>query len=80
VSIYEIVGLTVFCLGTITVGIVCLWCPENVRDYALRTTPNWIPFRSFMEGRSYMWCIRLTGVIASLMLLLVLYVVIFGRN
>ena len=79
-SIYEAVGLTVFCLGTLTIGIVCLWRPKDVRDCALRTTPTWIPFRSFMEGRTYIWSIRLTGVIASLMLLLALYVLIWGRS
>jgi len=79
-SVYQIVGLAVFCLGTLIVGVVCLWRPTNVRDYALRTTPRWLPFRSFMESRSYVWSIRLTGLVVSLMLLLVLYVLIWARN
>ena len=79
-SAYEILGLTVCGLGVLAVALLCLGRPMAIRDHALRTTPKWIQLRGFMESKSYIWGIRLTGVVATLMLLLVLYVLIWGKR
>lgn len=76
---YQILGLFLFCVGTLSVGVICLGRPTAVRDYALRTTPKWNPFRNWMESSSYIWSVRLSGVVALLMFLLVLYVCIRGK-
>jgi hypothetical protein len=79
-SIYETLGLVVFCLCTLTVGTVCLWRPTAVRDYALRTSPILNPFRGLMETKSYIWTIRCCGILATFMFLLVLIGSVWGRK
>jgi len=79
-STYKVLGIVVFCLFTLTSGIVCLWRPTAVRDYALRTSPRINPFRGFMETKSYIWSIRCCGVLAICMFLLALIGSIWGRE
>ncbi len=77
---YEILGTVLIGLICLIVGLVCLVRPTTVRDYALRTSPRWNPFRGFIETSSYLWSLRLTGVTALLMFLLVVATLIWGRE
>ena len=78
-SVCTILGLVVWCLATLAAGMICLGRPTAVRDYALRTTPKWNRFRGGWRPTRYIWSIRLTGVIAPGLFLLVLYISIWGK-
>jgi len=77
---YEILGTVVWFLCVLGVGVVCLFWPRAVRDFGLRTSPRFNPFLGFMKSPSYIWSIRITGLIAFLMVLLASAGLILGRK
>jgi hypothetical protein len=77
---YEILGTAACGLVCLAIGTVCLVRPMAVRDYALRTSPEWTPFRGFMRTKSYLWSIRFSGAIAMLMFLIAVAALIWGRG
>ena len=77
---YEILGTAAVGLICLVIGLVCFLRPTAVREYALRTSPSWTPFRGFMKTNSYPWSIRFSGAIAMLMFLIVVATLIWGRG
>ena len=78
-SVFEILAVAFFCLFALALGAICLGRPTTVRDFALATTPRWMPFRGWLETSSYIWSIRFSGVVALMMFLLVVYVLFWGK-
>jgi len=64
----------------LVVGLVGLFRPTLIRDYALRTSPRWNPFRGFMETNGYLWSLRICGVLAMMMFLILLAALILGKS
>jgi hypothetical protein len=77
---YEILGTVVWFLFTLAMAVLCLFWPRAVRDFGLRTSPRFNPFIGFMKSPSYIWSIRITGLIALLMVLLASTGLILGRK
>lgn len=63
----------VLCCFLSGIAVICLWRPRVVRDFALRTTPKFHPMRRFMEHETYIWLIRLCGLNAILIFLMILF-------
>ena len=79
-SFFEILS-TIIAVGiSLVVGLVGLFRPTMIRDYALRTSPRWTPFRGFMETRSYLWSLRLCGVLAMTIVVLLLAALVSGKR
>jgi|HubBroStandDraft_5_1064220.scaffolds.fasta_scaffold984602_2 hypothetical protein len=77
---YEILGTAVCGLVCLAFGVICLFRPMSVRDYAQRTSPEWNPLRGFMRTKSYLWSIRFSGAIAMLMFLIAVAALVWGRG
>jgi hypothetical protein len=75
---YQIVGTAVVCLFALTVALVCIFWPEAVRDYAVRSSPGFNPFLSWMKTPAYVWSLRIIGFLALFGLLSVVAVLIWG--
>lgn len=64
-----------------TAAIVCLVWPNAIRNYAIKNTSRNLgnrgyPLAKWMEGRQYLWSIRLVGIIALCALVLVVLVLL----
>ena len=59
------------CLFLLVTGVLCLFWPESIRNYALRVTPEWNPLLGWMRSGQYVWSLRITGVLALAGFLLV---------
>ena len=79
-SVYQILGAAVVGLVALGVGLLCLIWPERVRDFALRTSTRFTPFRGYMKTRGYIWSLRGVGVTGLLMFIMILAGLIWGRD
>jgi hypothetical protein len=62
------------------IGTMCLFWPEKIQDYALKWAGQGLgkfnPFLDWMKTRSYIWALRIIGVLAIGASLIALFVVI----
>ena len=68
-------GPTLFSMFMFGVGLVCLIWPLKVQQYALRSTSiaRFNPFYNWMKTPAYLLLMRLCGILALAMAVLVLY-------
>lgn len=75
-----------FAIVLATVAVVCLAFPWRIRSWALRVFDSMplVPFRawvkSFMQSSGYIWNLRLSGLVALLMLTLMLLAAFRGAR
>jgi hypothetical protein len=74
------VALSIGLSATFIVGIVCLFWPEKVQEYALKCSFQGIgkfnPFLSWMKTRNYIITLRVIGLAAVTAVALAIYVVL----
>jgi hypothetical protein len=76
-------GVLVYGAMMLALGVLCLWRPEKVQMYAIKSTgrgsASWnLALRRFVESRRYLWNVRFVGAIAILMAVFLLAPFIFG--
>lgn len=77
----DTVGLLAFIVILLAIGVVCLWRPDKVQTFAIRSVSNGITSRigvlnRFVRSRQYLLNLRICGIVALLLAAFLLWMFI----
>lgn len=81
----DTIVVAILCIFFFSVGVVALFWPEKVQDFALKFYGNakflakWNPFLNWMQTPAYLLSLRIVGASAILAGLLALYALFVKR-
>jgi len=80
-----VVAALAICPLLLFLGVVCLFWPDRIRDFALRTSSMGLgktlnPFLSWMRTSQYLWSLRISSAVALGALIILLAALMKGTR